>query len=118
MTRIAGWSGLVLGIACLAGGLQGFLGAGSTVSLVTGIVAGGILLWSSARTARGGRLAPGIMVGVAFLIMAGFIAAYFQTYRFWPPLVMVILGCLTFGLGVLGLVLDRYQPSAGGPRGL
>jgi hypothetical protein len=51
------------------------------------------------------------------VLLALFLVAYFRTYRLWPALALVILSSTTFGLGLLGLVLDRYR-SPGGGEGL
>ena len=110
MTRSAVWMGAATGVVCLLGGLQGYLGAGSGVSLVVGTLVGAVLLAASVLTRRGSGWGQVLLTAVALLLLGGFLVAYFQTYRIWPPLVMVGLASLTFGLGLLGLVLDRYRP--------
>jgi uncharacterized membrane protein (UPF0136 family) len=117
MTRAAAWIGTVTGVVFLLVHLLGLLELGDRVPWVVGVVAGAAVVLGSILTLRGSRGGQVVMTGLGLLLLTLFLAAYFRTYRLWPTLVLVILATLTFGLGLLGLILDRYR-APGADRGL
>jgi uncharacterized membrane protein (UPF0136 family) len=117
MTRASAWVGIVLGLITLGTGLQEFATARSPLTLLAGVLAGIVLLAMAALTLRGRAWAQIVMSGVGLLLLARHVPPYFQTYRPWPGLAILLLGSFTFGLGILGMLLDRYQASGSGASG-
>lgn len=114
MTRASAWVGIVLGLIALGTGLQDLAAARNAMSLLAGVLAGIVLLTMAALTLRGRVWAQIVMSGVGLLLLARHVPPYFRTYRPWPALAILLLGSFTFGLGILGMLLDRYQPRRGG----
>jgi hypothetical protein len=99
MTRGGAISGGLLAIILIAGpgGPWGWI-EGGAVALAA------VLVWRGSAAAQ-------ILLAVAGLVAMGWnLSHFFRTGHFWPDLALIILGCLTLGFNVLGLVLDRYQP--------
>jgi hypothetical protein len=117
MTRTSAWIGFVLGLVCLATAVQEAVRSAGTPSIVVPAVAGLALLVGAAMTFR--RRMPGqvLMSVLGLVLLARYLPHYFQTYRPWPALVVILLGSFTFGFGILGMLLDRYatQPRGGVP---
>lgn len=113
MTRASVLVGLLLGVVSILGGVLGYA-KGSAASLYAGVGSGVLLLAFGWLTLRGMRWAHAVVLLVALGLLGRFLPAYFQEPRVWPSLTLIALAAVTFGLGVLGFVLDRYR---GGPRG-
>jgi uncharacterized membrane protein (UPF0136 family) len=113
MTRASLVLGALLGVVSLVGGILGYARAGSVASLVAGGVSGLLLLACVVWGARGSTAARVLMSTLGLLLLGRFLPAYFRTYDVWPALVLVLLGTLTFGFGILGVLLDRYRPGPG-----
>ncbi len=114
MTRASAWVGLVLGLIALGTGLQEIVAGRNAMSLLAGVVAGIVLLATAMLTLRGRAWAQIVMSAVGLALLARHVPPYFQTYRPWPGLAMILLGSFTFGLGILGLMLDRYRAPGSG----
>jgi uncharacterized membrane protein (UPF0136 family) len=115
MSRASAFIGLLCGIVSLGGGVLGYVRADSTASLVTGAVAGVVLVVTAGLTLRRSAWAQVVMSVVGLALLARFLPAYFKTYSVWPALVLVALGSFTFGFGMLGFILDRYRYKEHGP---
>ena len=110
MTRASGVTGLLLGGMLL---VLGFLGIrdGST-TLAVSWFAGTLLVWLTAvQTHRGSAKAQGIMSLLGLLLLARLLPIHFQSGLSWPVLAAIIFASITFGLGILGILLDRYSTS-------
>ena len=119
MTRASALVGMLCGAVSLVGGILGFARAGSTASLIAGGVAGILLLITGMLTWRRIGWAQMVMSLVGLALLGRFLPVYFKTYAVWPALVLVALGSFTFGLGILGFLLDRYPaPRAGSGGGV
>ena len=88
---------LIYGILALAGGIVGYLKAGSMTSLISGIVSGFLLLICAVRAALG--FASGLWVVKAFslLLVIVFFVRLLKTKKFMPAGLMVIGGAVTLG---------------------
>jgi uncharacterized membrane protein (UPF0136 family) len=117
MTRASAWVGIVLGLIALASGVQEIAAARGLAPLLFGVVAGIVLLVMGALTLRGRAWAQIVMSAVGLVLLARHLPPYFRTYRPWPALAIILLGSFTFGLAILGMMLDRYQASGPGTSG-
>lgn len=113
MTRASAWVGLVLGLIALGTGLQEIV-AGRNATSLFAVAAGIVLLATATLTLRGRAWAQIVMSAVGLALLARHVPPYFQTYRPWPGLAMILLGSFTFGLGILGWMLDRYRVPGSG----
>jgi hypothetical protein len=53
----------------------------------------------------------------SLVVLCLFLPNVFMHQRYWPDLVVILLGTVVMGIGLIGLVLDRYSggaPSANG----
>ncbi len=105
MSRGASVFGFLLGVVSVAAGLRG-----DGVPMGWGVGAGVLLLVLAILVWRGHGLAQGAMSALGLVLLARFLPVYFQTPGSWWVLALVILGSITLGLGVLGILLDRYRP--------
>jgi hypothetical protein len=115
VTRISLLSGALLGLVLLASGLlSARVGSARALDLAGGLLLLGTVAWGT----RGSVAARVVMSVAACLLLARFLPPYFQTYRAWPGLVIVLLATLTMGFGVLGVLLDTYraEPVSGPPN--
>jgi hypothetical protein len=67
----------------------------------------------AAFAARGSGVGQLILLGLSLAVLAWQLPIYFSTYRPWPGLVFVALASGTFGIGLLGYLLDRHPGSGG-----
>ncbi len=111
MTRAAGITGMLLGAIALVWGLT--TGAGSA-AMVEGVAVGGVVLVLSALTLLRTVWAEIVLAAAGLAVLSRFLPHYFQTYRMWPDLPLLLLGSFTFGLALLGLLMDRVRPENGG----
>lgn len=112
MTRVGAWVGVVtgsvlVGVEILGARAGGGWMAGLAIALGVVVLAGSVL---TLRGVRGGQV---VLIGVALVLLGAGLVVYYRTYRLWPELVLVILASVTFGLAILGLVLDRYRSPGG-----
>ncbi len=115
MRRASAFIGMLCGLVSLVGGVLGYVRADSSASLIAGSVAGLLLLVTGYVTLGRSGWAQIVMSLVGLVLLARFLPVYFQTTAVWPALVLVALGSFTFGLGILGFVLDRYRYREHGP---
>jgi len=113
MTRAAAVMGVLLALVSIAGGIQVVAEGGSGRSLAAGVAGGLVLLGGAALTWRRVTWAQVVLSVLGLAYLARFLPHFFITKHFWPDLPLLFLGSFTVGLGVLGLMLDRYQPEAG-----
>jgi hypothetical protein len=108
MTRTAAWVGLALGASACATFVVD-LGKGVGAVPVGGIAVSLLVLVGAARSLGGHRGGQMAMYLAALPLLARFLVVYFRTYRVWPALVLIALATVTFGLGLLGYFMDRFQ---------
>jgi uncharacterized membrane protein (UPF0136 family) len=92
---------IVFGILTIVGGLIGYLKAGSTISLVSGSIAGILLVLAAflLPTQLGAGLA--IALGVSLLLAGRFIPHLIKTGKVMPDAMMSVLSVIGIVLAVL-----------------
>lgn len=108
MRKTSGGFGLVLAAVTLAGGVPlGIEGGRLAPALALG--AGAALVVLSLLTIRKRRWAQVLLSLGGLSVLGWFLPVYFRTSQMWPYLALIILGSSTFGLAVLGVLLDAYD---------
>lgn len=94
----------IFGALTIAGGVVGFLKAGSNASLIAGGVSGIVILLAGYLIAIG-KVQPGLILGIVVSIaLAGrFVPAFLATHKFMPAGMMAILGVIGVILTALSL---------------
>lgn len=87
---------VVYGLFVLVGGIIGYVKAKSKASLVTGVLAGVVLLLCAYGMTEGIRIAYLVSVVVAIVLGVRFFQTWLTKRRLFPDLAMVILSALTF----------------------
>ena len=103
MTRAASIAGLCLAVLVL-------LEAVPSGSLWW--TAGLLLLVAAIGTWRGSAVLHVGLCVVGLVVLVRTLPLYFQTLRMWPLLAMILVSAATLGLGVIGLLIDRYRVSS------
>ncbi len=95
----------IFGALTIAGGVMGFVKAGSNASLIAGGVSGALLLVAGYLVASG-KVQPGLILGIVVSIaLAGrFVPAFLSTHKFMPAGMMALLSVMGVVITVLGLV--------------
>ncbi len=110
MTRAAALVGALLGIVTVIGGIREYSLDGAVPILVEGLAVGAVLVITAFLTWRRTGWAQIVMSVLGLLVLGRYLPHFFRSGRFWPDLPLLLLGSFTFGLGILGLMLDRYRP--------
>ena len=87
---------LIFGVLTIAGGIIGFVKAGSVASIVAGSISGVVLLIGALLLPE--HRAPGLIMGlvVSLLLAAQFAPKFFSTGKVMPAGVMALLSTLGF----------------------
>lgn len=95
----------IFGALTIAGGVMGYLKAGSNASLIAGSVSGLLLLLAGYLVASG-KAQPGLILGIVISVaLAGrFIPAFLATHKFMPAGMMALLSVAGIVITVLGFV--------------
>ena len=85
---------IVFGLLTIAGGVMGYVKAGSTASLIAGSISGILLL--VAAFLLPGHVVVGLVLGggVSLLLAAQFLPAFFRTGKMMPAGMMSLLSIL------------------------
>ncbi len=85
---------IVFGLLTIAGGVMGYVKAGSTASLIAGSISGILLL--VAAFLLPGQVVAGLLLGgiVSLLLAAQFLPAFFRTGKMMPAGMMSLLSIL------------------------
>ncbi|GEM_PF-608337 len=102
------WVVALYSIVSLLGGIMGYVKAKSRISLVTGSVAGLLLLGCAYGISSGSRSAAMAAIIMALLLGGRFAGTWRRTHRVMPDLIMMVLGFVT--LVTVGLALVRGMP--------
>ena len=85
---------IVFGVLTIAGGIVGYLKAGSVVSVIAGSISG-ILLLLAAWLMPEHQAAGLIVAGLISVLLAGqFVPKFFKTYRIMPAGLMSVLSVI------------------------
>ena len=101
--EIAVWYLLIYGIFVAIGGVMGYLKAKSKVSLISGLVSSVVLLAAWYLTKTNLQLGLGMGLAAAVLLCAVFAKRSFETRKFMPAGMMLLLSLgalVTCGLGL------------------
>jgi len=95
----------IFGALTIAGGVMGFMKAGSNASLIAGGVSGAVLLVAGYLVASG-KVQPGLILGlvVSVALAARFVPAFLATHKFMPDGMMALLSIVGIVMTVLGFV--------------
>ncbi len=85
---------IVFGLLTIAGGIMGYVKAGSTISLIAGAICGILLL--AAAFLLPANVVAGLVIGglVSLLLAAQFLPAFFRTGKMMPAGMMSLLSIL------------------------
>jgi uncharacterized membrane protein (UPF0136 family) len=92
---------IVFGLLTITGGLIGFLKAGSTISLISGGVAGLLLLTAAYLIPGNLAVALGLALVISFLLAGRFIPNFITTSKMMPAGMMSILSVLGIVMALL-----------------
>lgn len=97
----------VFGLITIAGGVMGFVKAGSTASLIAGGGAGLLLIVAGALIAT--KTQPGLILGllVSLALAARFAPIYFATHKMMPAGLIALLSVVGIGLTIAALIAKR-----------
>lgn len=98
---------LIFGVLTIAGGVMGYVKAGSPASLIAGGIAGLLLIGAGLLFAT--HTQPGIILGLIIsLALAGrFVPVFMTKYTFMPAGMMSVLSIIGVVLGVLSLIFFK-----------
>lgn len=91
---------IVFGLLTIAGGVMGYVKAGSTASLIAGSISGILLL--VAAFLLPGQVVAGLILGgiVSLLLVAQFLPAFFRTGKMMPAGMMSLLSILGIAFAI------------------
>ena len=92
---------LIFGLLTIAGGVMGYVKAGSTASIIAGSI-GGVLLLVAAFLLPN-QLVPALTIGVVVsLLLAGrFVPAFFRSNKLMPDGIMALLSLLAIVFAIV-----------------
>jgi uncharacterized membrane protein (UPF0136 family) len=91
---------IIFGLLTIAGGVMGYLRAGSTISLIAGSISG-VLLLVAAFLVPSHAVAGLALGGIVSLLLIGyFLPAFFRTGRMMPAGMMSILSILGIAFAI------------------
>ena len=95
----------IFGVLTIAGGVMGFVKAGSNASLIAGGVSGALLLVAGYLVATG-KVQPGLILGLVISVaLAGrFVPGFLSTHKFMPAGMMALLSIAGIVMTVLGFL--------------
>ncbi|HEV7868759.1 MAG TPA: TMEM14 family protein [Chthoniobacteraceae bacterium] len=95
----------IFGALTIAGGVVGYLKAGSVQSIVAGGIAGALLLVSGYLIGSG-KTQPGVILGLvlSLALLAQFLPKYLDAHKFMPAGMMTILSAIGLVMTVLALI--------------
>ena len=95
---------IVFGILTIAGGVIGYVKAGSTASIIAGSITGILLLVAAFLLPQNLAAGLALAVIVSLLLAVQFVPKFLQTGKAMPPGVMSVLSVIGILLGILAWV--------------
>ena len=95
---------LVFGLLTIAGGVLGYVKAGSTASLVAGSISGVLLLVAAFLLPTNLLVGLTIALVVSLLLAGRFLPAYLKTGKLMPDGIMALLSILGIALAIVAWV--------------
>ena len=93
--KMIDYLGYLYSLLIAGGGVAGYMMTGSLMSLVMGLIFGGLATLGAHRiSAREDRFAVGLLVSLAMLARFG--QAYFKTGQLWPAAVVTLASAVVF----------------------
>ncbi len=91
---------IVFGLITIAGGIMGYVKAGSTISLLAGAISGVLLLVAAFLLPS--HVVLGLAIGalVSLLLAVQFLPAFFKTYKMMPAGMMSLLSILGIAFAI------------------
>ncbi|NMF82925.1 TMEM14 family protein [Nodosilinea sp. P-1105] len=96
------WSAIAYGILAAVGGIIGYAQARSQVSLISGLISGGLLFLGAWLWSIGSAAGSGLAMGVTVALVIVFLRRWQQTRKAMPALLMVVTGLLA----LIGMVIS------------
>jgi uncharacterized membrane protein (UPF0136 family) len=95
----------IFGALTIAGGVMGFIKAGSNASLIAGGISG-LLLLASGYLIATGKVQPGLILGIVVSVaLAGrFVPGFLSTHKFMPAGMMALLSLAGIVMTALGFL--------------
>jgi uncharacterized membrane protein (UPF0136 family) len=92
---------IIFGILTIAGGIMGFVKAGSTASLIAGSISGILLLLGAWLMPEHTAAGLGVAFAVSLLLAAQFLPKFLRTGKAMPAGMMAILSVIGIVMAVL-----------------
>ena len=95
----------IFGALTIAGGVMGYLKAGSNASLIAGGVSG-LLLLAAGYLLATGKVQPGLILGIIVSVALAykFVPAFLATHKFMPAGMMAVLSVAGIVITALGFL--------------
>jgi len=96
---VASWVVLIFAVLIAAGGVMGYVKAGSAASLIAGLIAGILLVGSAVAMMRGAfQLGWWIALVVTILLLLRFGLAAMKEFKMMPGGLVIILGLIVLAV--------------------
>ncbi len=95
------------GLFTMAGGLIGYLKAGSMASLIAGGLSGAVILVSAYAMSRKIKVAAFVALTVSLLLGVRFIGTWTETHKVMPDLIMIVLSAVSV-IAILKYLKGRF----------
>lgn len=103
---------IVYGIAVAAGGVMGFVSAGSPMSLITGGLAGLLIIIAGVMAKNNPKAGYGAAALLALILIGFFIYRYMESHKAMPAFGVIGLSVLMLILLVVGHFMSSSSPAA------
>jgi len=95
---------IVFGLLTIAGGIMGFVKAGSNASLIAGSLSGLLLLLAAFLLPSHAPLGPALGGIVSLLLIGYFLPAFFRTGKMMPAGMMSLLSVLGMAFAIVAWI--------------
>ena len=102
MNNISKFTSIIYAVLLLSGGIMGYLKAHSTISLITGLISGILILLSYVMSNKNPKAGYLYIAAISLWLGVFFLNRYMQTYIFMPSGLMFLMSMTTFVIVGLG----------------